>query len=64
MLHVETFNSGGSSVKGCKVFVYLFLTSERDVNQVKRGEPWAYQCAMILLNDYDDFYDIMVVSHA
>lgn len=33
---------------------YLFtFTLERDVNHVQRGGPWAYQRAMILLNDYN-----------
>ncbi|KAL6128963.1 hypothetical protein ACLB2K_072316 [Fragaria x ananassa] len=37
------------------------FSSERDVNRVKRGGPWAYQRAMIILNDYDGFSDIMSV---
>ncbi|KAL6206396.1 hypothetical protein ACLB2K_023644 [Fragaria x ananassa] len=41
---------------------YFFtFTSERDVNHVKRGSHWAYQRAIILLNDYDGFSDITVV---
>nr|XP_011462201.1 PREDICTED: uncharacterized protein LOC105350898 [Fragaria vesca subsp. vesca] len=41
-------------------FLFTF-TSERDVNRVKRGGPWAYQRAMIILNDYDGFSDIRSV---
>ena len=29
---------------------------------MKKGSPWGYQRVMILMNDYDGFSDIMVVS--
>ncbi|KAL6218294.1 hypothetical protein ACLB2K_011509 [Fragaria x ananassa] len=41
-------------------FLFTF-SNERDLNRVKKGGPWAYQQAMILINDYDGFSDIMVV---
>ena len=41
-------------------FLFSFI-SEREKNRVKRGGPWGYQRAMILLNDYDRFSDIMAV---
>ncbi|KAL6144847.1 hypothetical protein ACLB2K_055537 [Fragaria x ananassa] len=41
-------------------FLFTFA-SERDVNRVKRGGPWAYQRVMIILNDYDGFSDIRSV---
>lgn len=41
-------------------FLFTFC-NERDMNRVKKGEPWGYQKAMILINDYDEFSDIMVV---
>ncbi|KAL6132645.1 hypothetical protein ACLB2K_064885 [Fragaria x ananassa] len=35
---------------------YLFMfANERDVNRVKKGGLWAYQSAMIIINDYDGF---------
>ncbi|KAL6222338.1 hypothetical protein ACLB2K_005730 [Fragaria x ananassa] len=41
-------------------FLFSF-TNEKDVARVKKGGPWSYQRAMILLNDYDGFSDVMVV---
>ncbi|KAL6125329.1 hypothetical protein ACLB2K_073388 [Fragaria x ananassa] len=41
-------------------FLFSFI-SEREKNRVKRGGPWGDQRAMILLNDYDGFSDIMAV---
>ncbi|KAL6198604.1 hypothetical protein ACLB2K_028393 [Fragaria x ananassa] len=41
-------------------FLFSF-TNERDVARVEKGGPWSYQHAMILLNDYDGFSDLMVV---
>ncbi|KAL6199268.1 hypothetical protein ACLB2K_029054 [Fragaria x ananassa] len=41
-------------------FMFTF-SNERDVNGVKKGEPSGFQHALILLNDYDGFFDIMVV---
>lgn len=41
---------------------YLFtFTNERDVIRVKKWGPWGYQRAMIFLNDYDGFTDIMIL---
>ncbi|KAL6228176.1 hypothetical protein ACLB2K_002130 [Fragaria x ananassa] len=38
---------------------YLFtFANKRDVKRVKKGGPWAYQRAMIIINDYDGFSDI------
>ncbi|KAL6127181.1 hypothetical protein ACLB2K_075223 [Fragaria x ananassa] len=42
-------------------FLFTF-NNQRDLDRVKKGDPWSYQSA-ILLNDYDGFSDIMVVLH-
>ncbi|KAL6141294.1 hypothetical protein ACLB2K_059584 [Fragaria x ananassa] len=39
---------------------FIFTFSNGDVIRVKKGGPWGYQRAMLLLNDYDGFSDIMV----
>ncbi|KAL6225033.1 hypothetical protein ACLB2K_003885 [Fragaria x ananassa] len=41
-------------------FLFTF-TNEKDVARVKKGGPWSYRRAMILLNDYDGFSHLMVV---
>ena len=41
-------------------FLFTF-TNLRDVARVKKGGPWSFQRAMILINDYDGFSDIMAV---
>ncbi|KAL6195833.1 hypothetical protein ACLB2K_031451 [Fragaria x ananassa] len=41
-------------------FLFSFI-SEREKNCVKRGGPWGYQRAMIFLNDYNGFSNIMAV---
>ncbi|KAL6179045.1 hypothetical protein ACLB2K_050561 [Fragaria x ananassa] len=42
-------------------FLFTF-SSKKDVNRVKRGGPWVYQRAMIILNDYHaGFLNIMYV---
>ncbi|XP_024164295.1 uncharacterized protein LOC112171328 [Rosa chinensis] len=38
-------------------FLFMF-THECDVARVKKGGPWGFQRAMILLNDYDGFLEI------
>ena len=41
---------------------FLFnFNSERDMNGVKKGEPWSFQRAMIILNNYDGFFDLRLV---
>ncbi|XP_062007499.1 uncharacterized protein LOC133724697 [Rosa rugosa] len=42
-------------------FLFTF-THERDVARVKKGGPWGFQRAMILLNDYDGFSEIPAVK--
>ncbi|KAL6225875.1 hypothetical protein ACLB2K_004724 [Fragaria x ananassa] len=41
-------------------FLFTF-SNERDLNRVKKGGHWGYQRAMILINDYNGFSNIMVV---
>ncbi|KAL6145167.1 hypothetical protein ACLB2K_055855 [Fragaria x ananassa] len=40
---------------------FFTFTNDRDVNQVKKGGPWVYQSAIILLNDCNEFSDIMAI---
>ncbi|XP_024200486.1 uncharacterized protein LOC112203799 [Rosa chinensis] len=42
-------------------FLFTF-THEREVARVKKGGPWGFQSAMILLNDYDGFSEIAEVK--
>ncbi|XP_024179037.1 uncharacterized protein LOC112185060 [Rosa chinensis] len=42
-------------------FLFTF-TLERDVALVKKGGPWSFQLAMLLLNDYDGFSVIDAVK--
>ncbi|KAM5587203.1 hypothetical protein ABKV19_005910 [Rosa sericea] len=42
-------------------FLFTF-THERDVARVKKGGPWGFQRAMLLLNDYDGFSEIPAVK--
>ncbi|KAL6200336.1 hypothetical protein ACLB2K_030118 [Fragaria x ananassa] len=42
-------------------FLFTF-NNQRDLDRVKKGGPWSYQRAMILLNDYDSFSDIMAAG--
>ncbi|XP_062020904.1 uncharacterized protein LOC133737342 [Rosa rugosa] len=42
-------------------FLFTF-THERDIARVKKGGPWDFQRAMVLLNDYDGFSDISAVK--
>ncbi|KAM5562530.1 hypothetical protein ABKV19_017646 [Rosa sericea] len=42
-------------------FLFTF-TLERDLVRVKKGGPWGFQRAMILLNDYDGFSEIAAVK--
>ncbi|KAM5587295.1 hypothetical protein ABKV19_005960 [Rosa sericea] len=42
-------------------FLFTF-THERDVARVKKGGPWGFQRAMLLLNDYDGFSEISSVK--
>nr|XP_011459640.1 PREDICTED: uncharacterized protein LOC105350015 [Fragaria vesca subsp. vesca] len=41
-------------------FLFTFA-NERDLNRVKNGGPWGYQRVMILINDYNGLFDIIVV---
>ncbi|KAL6195197.1 hypothetical protein ACLB2K_030817 [Fragaria x ananassa] len=56
-LNVENFNPMWKFRKK-----EIVTSSHSPIHRVKRSGPWAYQRVMILLNDYNDFSDIIEVS--